>query len=243
MQLLGQMCTCVRVQPTCQFALVCRCAAASCCFFPPQHSPLAVVKAVQTASLYMGSSCGSQAAGAWIQVTNRHTRLDMPLPASVDARRLRCVCMNSDRNRSHKCALMWRNRRCGVDRPRRAGWFVERPVKLSPPVFTAGAGCDGTTWLTHTHAHTHIHTGQEGASTADRPSQTDKFLENRKQCGINSKNMFWANTRLSTSQARCCFTVFTNTPVQAWQQQHVWQRWGKRQMFLSAAVKNVYAYL
>lgn len=33
MQLLGQMCTCVWVQPACRFALVCRCAAASCWFF------------------------------------------------------------------------------------------------------------------------------------------------------------------------------------------------------------------
>lgn len=108
MRLLGQTCTCVQVQPACRFALVCRCAAAGCfflfCFFP-QRSPLAVVKAVQTANLYMGSSRGSQAAGARIQHTNRRTRSDMALPASVDARRLRCVCMKSDRNRSHKCAL------------------------------------------------------------------------------------------------------------------------------------------
>lgn len=74
-------------------------------FFFPQRSPLAVVKAVQTANLYTGSSRGSRAAGARIQHTNRRTRSDMPLPASVDARRLRCVCMNSDRKRSHKCAL------------------------------------------------------------------------------------------------------------------------------------------
>lgn len=64
------------------------------------------------------------------------------------------------------------------------------------------------------HTGTHTHTEQEGASSADRPSQTDKFLESRKQCGIHSKNMFWANKCLSASRARCCFIVFTNTHVQ-----------------------------